>query len=287
VDQASYTVLGATSIVGRWLCHRLATAGVRVECVTRRATELPLPPGCAWRRVDLVRPDGWLAAPGSLVISLMPIWILPEVLPTLIEARQIVALSTTSIATKTRSRDPEEQALARRVAEAEAALERWCAAREIPWTILRPTLIYSPWQDQNVSAIARFIDRFRFFVVAHPGTGLRQPVHADDVAAALVASLQNPAARNRVFAVPGGETLAYRDMVVRIFAALRRRPVVVALPAALLRRAFAVLRIGRSSAYSPALFDRMNQDLVFDAEPARRALGYRPRPFEPDFGPVG
>jgi nucleoside-diphosphate-sugar epimerase len=279
----TYTVLGATSIVAEWLCGRLAAQGAEVELVSRRPPAFPVPNGFRWREADLLAAEAWPSMPSGTVLSLVPLWMLPGLLPNLARAQQIVALSTTSVATKSRSPDPAEQALAQRVREAEIAIERWCSANDTAWTILRPTLIYSPWQDRNVSAIARFIQRYRFFVVARPATGLRQPVHADDVAAAMLACVGNPAARNKIFSLPGGETLAYGEMVRRIFAALGRPPVVLKLPPALLRSVAGALRLGRWGDYSPALFDRMNQDLVFDAGPARDALGFEPRRFVPVF----
>jgi hypothetical protein len=80
-------------------------------------------------------------------------------------------------------------------------------------------------------------------------------------------------------------------MVARVFRALGRRPLVPALPAGLLglglrlaRRLAPGLRRGpANSAYSPALFARMNQDLAFDTTEARAALGIAFGPFRPDF----
>ncbi|MDQ3269895.1 MAG: nucleoside-diphosphate sugar epimerase, partial [Pseudomonadota bacterium] len=39
---------------------------------------------------------------------------------------------------------------------------------------------------------------------------------------------------------------------------------------------------GRASGLNDAALRRMREDLVFDAAPARRDLGYSPRRFEPD-----
>ena len=91
-----------------------------------------------------------------------------------------------------------------------AAAEAAVAAGAIPWTVLRPALIYGLGLDRNVTAAARFIRRWHCFPLGGPGKGLRQPVHADDLAAAALAALDLPAAEGQSFNLGGGETLSYR-----------------------------------------------------------------------------
>jgi len=216
-------------------------------------------------------------------VSLLPIWVLPPLLPALTAARHIVVVSTTSVLAKARSTDPAERELAQRIAAAEREICYFCERREIGWTILRPTLIYDPGRDQNVSAIARFIQRFGFFLLAGEGRGLRQPVHADDVAQAIAAAAGNRRAYGLIMNLAGGETLSYREMVQRVFRGLRRRPIIISVPILPLRILFVVGRRVLRLPYGPALLDRMNQDLVFDDSPAREILSYHPRPFRPLF----
>ena len=277
-------VLGATSLVGAFLCERLAAAGYTGECISRNPSanhSRPQLPFC-WRRLDVQNPDDWQASPGAVVVSLLPLWALPQLLSRLQDVRQIIAVSTTSVFTKAHSADPEERDLVNRTLRSEQALLRFCTRARLDWTILRPTLVYGAGRDRNISAIARFARRFGVFPVARPACGLRQPIHADDVAQAIVASIDNPRARNEAFNLTGGETLTYRDMVRRIFEAAGRRPVIVALPSWLLSLVLRLARLVSRSLYSPALFDRMNQDLTFDSGAARAALGFDPRPFLPE-----
>ncbi|EWY41348.1 epimerase [Skermanella stibiiresistens SB22] len=214
---------------------------------------------------------------------MLPLWLLPRLLPCLRGAAGIVALGSTSVLAKSDSADPEERAVARRLGDAESAIASFCAEASIPWTILRPTLIHDGHRDANVTAIARFIERFGFFPVGMPASGLRQPIHADDVAGAIVAALDNPLASGRLIDLPGGETLTYREMVRRIFLALDRPVRILPLPAGLLAQGIGLARRVTGVAYSPALFARMNQDLAFDGGDAVRLLGYAAQPFRPRF----
>ncbi len=70
-------------------------------------------------------------------------------------------------------------------------------------------------------------------------------------------------------------------MVERIFERLGRRPRIVPVPLGMLTVGLKVLNRFEATPYSPELFRRMNQDLAFDADAARAALGYDPRPFRP------
>lgn len=60
--------------------------------------------------------------------------------------------------------------------------------------------------------------------------GSPQPIHAEDVAAACVSALQAHDAANNAYNISGGETLAYHDMVARVFSALGRRPRLLTVP---------------------------------------------------------
>ena len=111
--------------------------------------------------------------------------------------------------------------------------------------------------------------------------GLRQPIHAEDVAGACSAALQGSDVANRAYNISGGETLTYREMVARIFTALGRRPRVLTVPLWAFRLAVTMLRrLPRYRQWSSAMAERMNRDLVFDHAEAARDLGFKPRAFE-------
>ncbi|OYX35461.1 MAG: epimerase [Caulobacterales bacterium 32-69-10] len=278
-------VLGATSLVGRFLLPRLA--GAKVAALSRAPPEKSHP-GVSWLTGDLTDPDLPARLPrAATVYSLMPIWLIPPVLPVL-QAKgvtRLVAFSSTSRFTKEESPEPSERAVARRLAAGEAATVAACEAAGVGWTILRPTLIYAEGRDGNVSRLARLIARFGVLPLAGQGEGLRQPVHADDLAKGALAAAASEAARDKAYDLPGGETLSYRDMAGRVFEALGKRPRLVAVPPMVWK-----LGLGLAAPLLPgataAMGSRMAEDLVFDPAPAARDFGWAPRPFRPDFDGV-
>lgn len=274
-------VLGATSLVGKCLIPLLIESGARVCAFSRQSIE-HVGDGITWRNLSDTRSantdqlDCW--------ICVVPIWVLPEHFP-LIElsgARRVVALSSTSRFTKVGSGNTAENAIAARLIAAEERVQAWAASCGVEWVILRPTLIYGEGRDKNVTEIARLIRRFGFFPLLGKAQGLRQPVHAADVAAACCAALLSPGAVNHAYNLSGGETLTYRAMVERIFTAMHRRARFVTIPLGAFRLAIACLRcLPRYRKWTTAMAERMNQDMVFDHSAAARDLGFSPRVFQP------
>jgi nucleoside-diphosphate-sugar epimerase len=272
-------VLGATSLIGRFALPRLRAAGTPHVALSRTDGE----PG--WVRADLSDPDLASKLPACpTVLSLSPIWHLPQALPALKAGgmERLVAFSSTSVFTKAASPDGYEQGVVLKLADGEARTRAFCEAHGVAWTILRPTLIYAEGQDQNVTRLARLIRKFGVLPLAGSGAGLRQPVHADDLAAAALAAAGSAAARNKAYDLPGGETLTYRQMAERVFEGLGRRPAIVPAPELLWKLAFAIARPLLPGA-TAQMGARMSEDLAFDGAPAARDFGWTPRGFRPDF----
>jgi nucleoside-diphosphate-sugar epimerase len=198
-------------------------------------------------------------------------------------AKRVVAISSTSRFTKQAgngSEDPVENLVAQKLAEAEQQFQIWAEGRGIAWVVLRPTLIYGLGQDKNVSEIARFIRRFHCFPILADAKGLRQPIHAEDVAQACLSALEAPMAANRAYNIAGGETLEYKEMVSRVFEATNLPKRFVKVPLFAFKLAVLILRsLPRYRHLSVAMAMRMNRDLVFDCEGAVGDFGFYPREF--------
>ena len=213
----------------------------------------------------------------TCVISLAPIRLLPALVEPLadIGVTRVIAFSSTSRFTKLASADPSERALAQWLVGSEEALAGACVRRSVAWTVFRPTLVYSPGLDRNISEIARFIRRFGFFPIVADGRGKREPVHADDLAIGCVAALGEPRTFNRAYNLSGGETLTYREMVERVFVGLGRRPRILGIPLGVLKAVVHTARIvPRFRKLSAELVTRMNADMCFDHSQASRDFGF-------------
>ena len=196
--------------------------------------------------------------------------------------RRLIAFSSTSRFTKAASPHAGERQIADRLAQAEAAVISFCQSKDIGWTILRPTLIYAEGQDENISRLARLIQRIGVLPIAGSGRGRRQPVHAADLARVAVRASQTDCALNKAYDLPGGETLTYRTMAERVFIGLDRRPRIVNIPLSLWQAGLWLASPLLPGA-TGAMGARMAEDLVFDAQAAKADLDWQPRGFAPHF----
>jgi nucleoside-diphosphate-sugar epimerase len=280
-------VFGASSLIGRHLLPRLVAEGYRVRAFCRdpvaaNATETP---HLSWHALDL---RGVLSLPPKgkpeVLIHLAPLFSLAPVLPLLIEhgLKDLVAFGSTSVFSKSNSDVVAEQQLARELATAERDVCTISDRHGLRWAILRPTMIYSLGHDQNVTRLARFIGRFGFFPLPGQGRGLRQPVHADDLAKACVNLLEAPKAWNRSYNLSGGETLSYRAMIKTIFRRLGKQPRILCLPDVVWRLAIRLARfLPGNRDLNMAMVRRGDVDLCFPHDEATQAFSYQPRPFQP------
>ncbi|QDH71076.1 NAD-dependent epimerase/dehydratase family protein [Marilutibacter alkalisoli] len=271
-------IFGGSGQIGRPLLRRLVHGGWRLLALSREPRAGA--EGVTWLRGGF---DALPALPARVdaVISAGPLDAFARwYARTGVRTDRVVAFGSTSVEVKQDSVDAAERDVARRLREGEATVLATASARGTPATLLRPTLVYGAGRDATLTRIAALASRWGRFPLPRGANGLRQPVHVDDLAAVAVACIDAPASFGRVYALPGGETLPYREMVARVLASLQPPARLVELPSPVFSLALHAARLlGRAP--GEAVVARMREDLVFDAAPAQRDLGYAPRPFKP------
>jgi nucleoside-diphosphate-sugar epimerase len=273
--------VGATGLVGGHIVDHLVLAGERPIALSRSPQGKP---GIDWICGDLERPDTLSFPPVATVYCTADAILLADALPRLFNPslKRIVVFSSTSVMTKLDSEVAAERETIRKLADAERRIAAACEQHNVGWTILRPTLIYAEGRDTNITPLSRLIRRFGFMPLVGGGPGLRQPVHAEDLAIGAIAAAASPACVNKTYSVPGAETLTYREMVGRIFDGMRRPRRTVSVPLSLWRMSFVLMKPLFPSA-NVAMGTRMMKDMTFDSAPAVRDFGWNPRRFNPRF----
>jgi nucleoside-diphosphate-sugar epimerase len=276
-------VIGGASLVGRQLVPLLARRGGVLACarqIERHAASAEA--GVRWHGTGASVPPDMVPMPEW--VALCPLWAVPDHLDWLEQAgvERLVAVSSMSIVTKASSPDPAERHVADRLAAAEARLGTWAEGRGISLTLLVPTMIYDGATDGNVAAIAAWVRRYGWFPLCGPALGLRQPVHAGDVAAACLAALERRPPGRR-YELSGGEALPFRELVIRTCRAHGVAPRLISLPPPAWSLAATIIRrLGIAGGATVAMGRRMNEDLSCDHTAAARDLGFSPRPFAID-----
>lgn len=279
--QMNSLVIGGSGLVGGYIVDRLLRRGERPFALSRSRQSKP---GVDWLLGDLEKPETLQVPPFATLYCTAHASLLADALPRLFNPalKRIVVFSSTSVLTKQDTEIAAERELIAKLADAERRIAATCEQNNLDWTILRPTLIYAEGRDTNITPLSRLIRRFGFMPLVGGGLGLRQPVHAEDLAIGAVAAASSPAAANKTYSLPGGETLTYREMVGRIFDGLQLPRRTISVPVFLWRTTFTVARPLFPGA-NVAMGIRMMKDMTFDSTPAIRDFGWSPRNFRPSF----
>ena len=289
-------VTGANGFVGGPVCRTLRDAGHQVVGAVRR--DLAPPPGIDYRIVGELGPDtDWRAALEGIeaVVHLAArTHVMHETEADPLAAfrrvtrdgaislasqaaaagvRRLIFLSSVKVNGEStppdrpfRAEDPPtpQDAYGIAKAEAEAALR---LQGGLDLTILRPPLVHGPGVKGNLLTLIGALRRplpLPLGAIANR----RSLIGVANLADAIRFCLETPATIGGTFLVRDGEDVSTPELIRRLGAALGHRPLLLPLPAGLLRVAAEL--VGRQAA-----FERLTGSLVVDDGPLR-GLGWQP-----------
>ncbi len=159
---------------------------------------------------------------------------------------------------------------------AKGMAERAIRESGIPFTILRPSLVYGPG-DKVVNGFARALRFAPVFPV--PGTGRQkiQPVLVDDVAACVSLALAGRGV-NGTFDVGGPNLMTFDDLVWLIMEITGRRRPIIHIPETLMRAAGAIAEKLPRPLFSRDAVTFVTADNACDIGPLVREFGIRLTP---------
>jgi nucleoside-diphosphate-sugar epimerase len=298
-------LLGASSQIGVFAIPQLLLAGFRVLAVSRKGKPEGFPD---FESVDWLNETEALQAAESCqyLLSAGPLELAKKFLtvggnkvnpditpatpgttpvtPDLVQGpfQTAVIFSSSSVKSKQMSGNLAERSQIQDMLSLESDIQRMAKSSGLKLVIFRPTLIYGCGLDANISRLANWIDRYGFMPVNGKAAGLRQPVHANDLASVAITAMRSKETLPDVMFLTGGDTVSYSDMVRRIFTAMEKPAKLIRLPEWLfvqLARFAGVSKIGKG--INMEMVKRQRLDLVFDDREARELLNYNPRPFAP------
>jgi len=233
----------------------------------------------------------------GVLVSFAPLWELAPFLARLAEQRPgqlagvrgVVACSSSSVITKRFAFNRYDRDLVQRLSASQDSLIRTCKDLGLPCTIVAPTLIYGrvgTHGDRNLSQLLQWMRRFPLLPLP-ADTGLRQPIHATQLAAVvrtLVMALVRKSdgdPKSEVIAVGGDDTLTYHELLLRLQqqceASDRARGCrLVAMPSWLFRVLATPLLLAAPKGFEAVM--RMQVDLA-GFLPSHRLVGEDPKSF--------
>lgn len=160
--------------------------------------------------------------------------------------------------------------------------ERRLADSGLPWAVVRPSAPYGPHlathrprHRESFHTLVEVVRHSPVVPVIGDGQYRRQPVHVDDLSAAMLGLLARPGGLpGAAYDAGGAQALTFDQLIDEVARALRRRIHKLHLPRALFVRA---ARLSRD--FDPALVDAIEQDEIVDPAPLTSASGVRPRSF--------
>jgi nucleoside-diphosphate-sugar epimerase len=182
-----------------------------------------------------------------------------------------VFISTTAVATKLNVKSKAVR----------LAAEQRIHDSRLDWTILRPTMIYGGADDRNMARLLSSLRKLPVLPVPGGGQRLQQPVHVDDLVAAILAASSTAASVHRVYDIAGPEPLTFREVIESAGDAVGRHVLQIPVPlGASIRLLHGYERFAKRPRLKAEQLERLAEDKAFAIEDARTDLGFDPRPFD-------
>lgn len=165
--------------------------------------------------------------------------------------------------------------------------EQAVAAAGVPFTIVRPSVIYGPGDRYFTPAALRLV-RLPLLPLVNGGRTLLDLIYAQDVAEFLWVVAQAEVAIDRIYNAGPGVPTSLRDLAAAYRTLTGRGPVIVSVPPGvprrlvhwvgpLIRPVLARVAPGSEAALSAYGVELMTRDIQLDMSRAAGELGYRPR----------
>lgn len=149
-------------------------------------------------------------------------------------------------------------------------------------TIIRPADMFGD-EDRLLNKYATMARALPYFVFSNDGTPLKQPVHSNDVAEAIVKTIQNPDAINQTYELAGPSVMTTKEVVEFVFQQIKRPPVVLDLPPLFLQALAFGMELGPKPTLTRDKIALDLQDIVLNSDSSAATfedLGIKPSGME-------
>ncbi|MHB8171598.1 MAG: SDR family oxidoreductase [Thermincolia bacterium] len=150
----------------------------------------------------------------------------------------------------------------------------------IPYTILRPTMIYGSVKDKNINKLISYLATKKVFPLFGQ-YGKMQPIFYKDLGNAVVASIYNERSFNKEYNLSGGSVHTYGEIVRMVRKILNSKILILPIPYTIaLSAGWLYEQIARSPRISLEQIRRLSEDKVYDHSEAGKDLGFNPVTFQ-------
>lgn len=276
---------GATSQVGQVLVKKLASSHEKIRCFVRKTSNIEKIKG---DNIELFFGDFSdkesikKALDGvEYLVHLGGIWYADKFLSVLDEDKRKITkaifVGSTSRFQKVNSEDEKELDVVKKMMSAEKIIN----ASKQNTVILRPTMLYGIDRDKNVLKLIKIMDKIHMFPIIGKGNGMKQPVHVDDLADAIISVMYNKNIVKNEYNIPGKSPIEYKDMINEIKNNLHTPVIVMHIPVWLAELGFNIYKkINPETIINKAMVKRVDKNFIFSYEEAQKDFQYSPMNFK-------
>ena len=274
---------GATGLMGQMLVKKLSQSApdTALTCITRSPTQhsvlQAVNPNLTFISGDTALLETWQYifgqhAPDTLIhlVQLRQISTILTALEQVHSLPRLIVIGTTGVYSRYNVYSQEYK-------KAEVALSQYRGSS----CLLRPTMIYGSHRDKNLHKLIKFCDRYDFFPVFGSGKCLLQPVHADDLARALLAVFLNPEIQG-TYDLSGGTVVSFLELLALVEKLLGKSVRLLKIPYGLgvWSATIAERLLGTRSPIRKEQILRLQEDKAYSHAAATADFGYAPRSLE-------
>jgi len=271
-------VTGATGFTGSHVVPRLLQENLEVSCFVRSTSDFSSLPVSQVRVIY-----GDLSDPASLTTALAGMDVLiniaslgfghaENIVSAAVQAgvSKAIFISTTAIFTQLNVNSKSTR----------LAAESTITQSQLPYTILRPTMIYGSIRDRNMYRLIRYLLRWPIIPIFGDGRSLQQPVYVEDVAQAVAQSLLSKRTVNKAYNISGADPLTYTQVIDTICEQIKRKVQKIYVPYSPIAKGLSMMeRVQIPFPVKAEQILRLNENKNFAHSDATDDFGYRPHSF--------
>ena len=142
-------------------------------------------------------------------------------------------------------------------------------------------MIFGKIGDRNIIKLIRWINKYPVIPVFNGGTALQQPIFVEDVAWAIVSSLENNQSKNKIFNIAGSRPIQFNEMIDEISKVLKKKIFRISINSNI---AIVIIFILKTLKFklpiSEEQINRVVEDKNFSNKVAHSLINFKPRNFE-------
>ncbi len=127
--------------------------------------------------------------------------------------------------------------------ETKREAEKTVATQKIPFTMLRPPLLFGPFDEKHLGFLARTMAKFHALPLPGKGNVIRQPLFVEDLCDVILAAMKKKP-KNKIYNIIGKEKITYKQLLKLINKAQQKWVLLFPIPVWLFRlcmQAYAII----------------------------------------------